>query len=288
MRTALDADYPLNMTFDFSALRDRETARMAARTPLDALFVSQSVQCRQGALRFSWGWENITAKTPPTSLLEQFIELQKDKDFVRFAARFGPLALRSTSADSEPSPELLRPQFGRRTTHTESLAAWRHHQARFHGLLAMAALARERRRGTYRDFGLAPPASVVAWMAADKDTKRVWAARLFRWTVHDMMQRCGVTPILDFGTNPRIVFQDNIASLGAGLSLFGALSVQLLSAASGSGFAVCSACGRAYVPERQPAHGRRRYCPPCRIDGAPIRDAKVAHRKRSWQKTTAG
>jgi hypothetical protein len=47
--------------------------------------------------------------------------------------------------------------------------------------------------------------------------------------------------------------------------LFGALVSDLMLAVAGSdGFAFCSACGLAYIPEQMPRRGQRRFCQECR------------------------
>ena len=67
---------------------------------------------------------------------------------------------------------------------------------------------------------------------------------------------------------------------GLGLSLSGALTVQLMTAMAGSGFALCSSCGEPFVPKRrQPAFGKRRYCPRCGRPAA-LRDAKATYRAK--------
>lgn len=62
---------------------------------------------------------------------------------------------------------------------------------------------------------------------------------------------------------------------------FQAIVLELVLAISNTnGLAVCSACPRSYIPERQPMAGRRNYCPSCRADGIPVRDAAREYRKR--------
>lgn len=64
-------------------------------------------------------------------------------------------------------------------------------------------------------------------------------------------------------------------------SVFGAVGLALsLAVSSVGGFAVCSECGRPYVPRRRPAAGRRRFCDPCRDVRAPQRAAEAAYRAR--------
>ena len=84
-----------------------------------------------------------------------------------------------------------------------------------------------------------------------------------------------VQPVLSWSTKkyPTIVFD--------GYGLFGALAVQLLAVVCGTGWAVCSACGKVYNPgSRRPNPNRRNYCPDCRASGTPQRDAMRDLRKR--------
>ena len=75
--------------------------------------------------------------------------------------------------------------------------------------------------------------------------------------------------------------------LAAIAATFGALIVQLMSAATGSALAICSACGTFFVPlRRRPAFGKRRYCRACGRTAA-LRDAKADYRARLRTKDVA-
>jgi hypothetical protein len=64
-------------------------------------------------------------------------------------------------------------------------------------------------------------------------------------------------------------------------NLFGLLSIQLmLAVAQKDGFAICSACHKSYIPEKQPPANRRRYCQNCRKNGVSRRDAQRDCRRR--------
>ena len=101
------------------------------------------------------------------------------------------------------------------------------------------------------------------------------------------VRHCGLRPALTFewhrnwkDSRIELVFQDARADLMSfGLSLFGALTVQLMSAATGSAIAICSACGHSFVPRRRPAFGKRRYCRACGRAAA-VRDAVTDFRTR--------
>jgi hypothetical protein len=68
-----------------------------------------------------------------------------------------------------------------------------------------------------------------------------------------------------------------------GIPLFGALAMQLTSALSSVGFALCGACGNSFQPERMPRAGETNYCPACRKKGKPARAAIERHNERLQQ-----
>jgi hypothetical protein len=63
--------------------------------------------------------------------------------------------------------------------------------------------------------------------------------------------------------------------------LIGALGLQLMQKISTTtGVANCSGCGRSFSPTRKPRAGNRTYCPSCRAEKVPQRDAARASRGR--------
>ncbi len=66
----------------------------------------------------------------------------------------------------------------------------------------------------------------------------------------------------------------------AGPGLFGVIATQITyAAAAADAMALCSQCGRAYVPKRRPREGERHYCPDCGTRAAK-RHAQAAWRAR--------
>ena len=97
-----------------------------------------------------------------------------------------------------------------------------------------------------------------------------------------LVQSCGVRPALVYrGDDVGLVFQDGIAQgLMGGLSLAGALTVQLMASVAGHGFATCSSCGNPFTPTaHQPSFGKRRFCKNCGKRAA-VAAAKTDYRKR--------
>jgi hypothetical protein len=253
------------------------------------MFRSVDVQLVRGKLRFSRRLKSVVGCTSrrygdvrnagaPSDLLEQFLKLRSDAQFLSFASLFGPLCLFPTRHGPRPMPYRMwsnsEPKF-----HDEDLGDWRELVGAFHTLLEMAALVRgaPRPKARPRDlFG----GNFQAWRSSPSREKRIWAPRLFEWRFQDFVAWCGLRPAIKMGRTPELVFQDSLATVEAraGLSLFGALTAQTMTAAFGQGIALCSACGGRFTPKRRPAFGRRRYCSKCRDAGAPLRDAKAAWR----------
>jgi hypothetical protein len=81
-----------------------------------------------------------------------------------------------------------------------------------------------------------------------------------------------VQPRIDLLREPRLRV--------GGWELFGMIALQLASAITAGGLTFCHECATAYVPERQPAAGRRNYCLECRERKIPERDAARDSRQR--------
>ncbi len=71
--------------------------------------------------------------------------------------------------------------------------------------------------------------------------------------------------------------------------LFGLLALQLADAISyRAGMAICDGCGEPYKPRQVPKAGRRRYCPTCRGNGIPKRDARRDYAARQREGKVGG
>lgn len=98
-------------------------------------------------------------------------------------------------------------------------------------------------------------------------SKRQYAARqVQRW-----IDLALVRPRVTWGTG------DVTVSL-SGAGLLGAVAMEILTATTGRGIAMCG-CGQWHVPS-QPRPDRRSYCELCRKQGVPSRDAARAYRLR--------
>jgi hypothetical protein len=249
-------------------------------------------------LHFDWRRDVSTLRVPPT-LLDQFVAVETDDGMLRFAKRFGPLGFANDGERVAPPP-----LFGQRGERKESLAWWFRWQAEFRTLLTLAALLREGNDphreifAQYEEWRVTVPARTLGNLVRKSSVLEKWSSLprrvrhragvdLLNLRTRTLIERCGLRPTVTFnptasGLSAAFYFQDATADgpTSIGLSLFGALTVQLLAAMTYGGFAICSGCGSVFVPRtRRPAFGRRRYCPRCGRRAA-VRDAKADHRRK--------
>ena len=295
----------------WAGLTDPETGQLRSSMPSDALWVAGRVEINGGNLCFDWR-APISHRRPPPTLLERFLRLRSDDAILSFAERFGPLAPRGlygAGQETDYGPPSSPDHWQK---HRESLRAWRQYQSQLNVLLALVAAVREKEspaketfaklhklgilpavdRRTVSELGKLPPI-LTEWESRSLANRLTTARLVFLQTIETYVLHCGLRPALTLewsrtGSRMELVFQDARADfIGAGLSLFGALTVQLMSAATGSALAICSACGSFFVPRRRrPAFGKRRYCRACGRTAA-LRDAKADYRARLRTKDTA-
>jgi len=274
----------------WEVLTDVDSATLGRPAIVDALPVPESVQVEGGDIVFDLS-SDIYGRAVPRELLDGFVSARTDAALIRFAKRFGPLALFENvdAKFAKPQPGKLA---GVYALHRESLWSWRSLQHQFALVLkltaafrsgeapSIAALAECEAMGLFRS-------GTVDGLHHENPKSRVDlglnAGLLY---TRALAESCGLRPALAvYGkSHVQLVFQDaiNVWPLmgGLGLSLGGALTVQLMAAIAGSGFVLCSSCGEPFVPKRrQPAFGRRRYCPECGRAAA-LRDAKATYRAK--------
>lgn len=292
----------------WAGLTDPETGELRSFMPSDVLLPADRVAIDGDYLRFHWLKKghlpaDFARRRPPQTLLERFLGLHSDKAILRFAERFGPLAPRGLygagieTGYGPPSDSTN----DRESLHRESLSVWRRHQSQLNALLTLVSRVRERESPAKETFaklhnlGILPavdrltlpdlrPLILTEWERCSPADRLTTARAVFLKTIETYVCHCGLRPALTLewsrtGSRMELVFQDARADFrGFGLSLFGALIVQLMSAATGSALAICSACGNFFVPRRRrPAFGKRRYCRMCGRAAA-MRDAKAEYR----------
>ena len=303
-------DYDVNMTTRsllWSGLTDPDSGELLSSTPSsDVMLPAGNVTIDGETLCFDWPskgrlLEDWRRRTPPPTLLERFVRLRSQEALLRFAEQFGPLMPRGLylpdveTAYGPPDTETGQ--------HREFVRVWREVQSLFERLLTLAAHVREQESPPKEFFVrlheshlLLPidrptppdlcPRILTEWEHCSSADRLNTAWRIFDHWLRWCIRECQLRPALTIersrmGPRIRPVFQDMRADFqGFGVSLFGALTAQLMSAAAGSGLAICSGCGNFFVPRRRrPAFGKRRYCPACGNHAA-LRDAAADYRRR--------
>ena len=277
------------MTSDIDALADPESAMLGRPGMPDGLPVPDETQVVAEHLVFDFG-SDIHGRDVPTDLLDRFVSAITDAGLVRFARRFGPLALFPEGEGDfvKPDPSRLA---GYYEEHRERLASWRKFQHQVRLVLGLAAAFHSEDVPSFEALrecealGLFRPGTVDAACHKGAASQRNLGINAALTCSRVLAEACGLRPALAlYGRSGiSLVFQDAIAVwpfAGLGLSLAGALTVQLMAAIAGSGFALCSSCGEPFVPKRRkPAFGKRRYCSRCGRAAA-VRDAKRDHRAK--------
>ena len=289
----------------FEGLKDPETGELWSFTPSDSLWVTRRVAMHRDELCFDWDAGPMSLKAPLT-LLERFLRIRSDEAFLNFARKFGPLAPRGLYGGDQATSS-------NSSEHREPLDLWRKRQREFNAVLALVASVREKQspqkttfaelhelgvlRGVFSQLAHSengePPPILQHWESISLADRLTTARHVFLRQIQVYVRHCGLRPALSLemnrlGVRFALVFQDARADfVGAGLSLLGALTVQLMSAATGSALAICSACNDFFVPRRRlPAFGKRRYCSRCGRAAA-VRDAKKDYRSRLRTKDAA-
>ena len=317
----LQYDFDMTRRNHWDALADVDTGRLDRVMMHDLLVKARRVELRGAALVFESPVGRHTLRRftrkgvieVPTvrvrrDLLEQFLSLSTDQSILRFARAYGSLRGFGATDDfvlrkQQRSFSLVVALAGldKRSRQMavgdefeEPLDVWRHCRDRFDALLALAAGWKEGAPGLLviervLSFGMdgireANLAKLNTPIARQKEA----ASMLSRWAQSES-RSIHLRPSLRFrrSTDPHqpieLVFTDHFSDYyGFGISLYGALVVQMLSAVTGSGFVTCSSCGSAFVPARRPTQDRRRYCRNCGRKAA-LRDAKAAQRQRERQ-----
>jgi hypothetical protein len=276
----------------WESLVDPDTGALVPALPLEELTVPAAVELRSGELWFTPAAGRPRVR-PPANLLEQFLTARTDAALIRFARRFGPLGTTKGG--------WLETQY---KGYRESLDVWRRYQWEFNHLLSIAAALREGSSietdpyTAFEDHGIPIPVQRFSllgdlgkpwpppWKTRTRIQRQVLASSLLLTRSAALVRLCELRPALkETRTDERrfdIVFQDG--PHGYGMSLRGALTTQVLAAVTASGFTLCSACGRVFVPKRrQPAFGKRRFCGSCGRAAA-LRAAKAAFRKRQRER----
>lgn len=157
-----------------------------------------------------------------------------------------------------------------RTRGPESLAGWREMSEAFAGLLGAARALEAGEPVTDQDqrgLGWFTPGNAPHLHVANA------TSQLIAWGVHLR------TAYRNGANRPHLFYA--ATSLADGLALQCAVAV----CRAESSF-ICDGCQNVFTPARQPRHGQRKFCNPCRADKVPLRFADRDRRAR--RRTTKG
>jgi hypothetical protein len=119
----------------------------------------------------------------------------------------------------------------------------------------------------------------VPWEMKSPKARQDETRRLIGQHVSSLVEMSGLQPRLVTDSKSPAGFDVLfVGSTAKGHSLLAVLTAQVLVATVGGGFALCTGCGRVFVlRQRQPSHGRGRYCADCRSRGGPQQRAKAKY-----------
>jgi hypothetical protein len=292
-----------------------DLAGLATVTPLgkSIVFGPRCEGTSRGKLLFLRS--KMRGRSADPSLLYDFLQLADatDEQICRFATKWGALGLCKHSLpiphdqrcivayegrksrrselwlsyrnDFRRSPDVDKP-----SPHSERLRDWREISSAFASIINIAAELAQGRFGREEDWIRAQITLARTEFPPTynpfKDFPRIGRSLLLARKVFSVIL---ITLIDNVRVCPIIAWHDQVSSFELILSamnvcssLFGILTVQLILAiGQKEGFAVCSNCGQAYIPERKPDPTRRNYCggPRCGLRAA-WRDAARERRRR--------
>ena len=248
--------------------------------------------------------------TPPADLLERFVGLGAEDDVVQFASEFGPLGVWADPEDpSVPVPigyarQRLSVLGVERFVgpHTESFSWWGTLIVQFNLLWSLTGWVGNRAQPPVDSdlamvsdligdapWELDPAASVLPdpreWRAASTTQRYMMAREYLHARVNQYVEWSGIRPVLaryGAGGDFEMVYRDaafTVTSGEGGLSLFGALILQLMQATLGEGGKRCASCGKQFQPDKSP---QEKFCSSaCRTKGASARTARWRQRKQA-------
>jgi hypothetical protein len=293
----------------WTELIDSDTGALAARVPLDSLLLPAVVTLEGSDLQFDWSRGLGAAPVAPSTLLDGFLQLSEgtDRAVASFAGRYGPLGIISDPTGFAPAARLVGRTIHERRIWREPVDQWRMCATELADLLGLVATIRAGSEMDQRSFESffqrdVPIQLTVGrlgdvltgkertlredWRSTSRKIRRESAVKFVQarlsWLAHGCSLRPALALSLPHGFDrASLTFQDGVADefFGIGVSLLGALTLQVLSTVTRRAITTCSECGRFYVPSRSPGEGRRRFCPTCGKK-ASLRQAAERYRKK--------
>lgn len=234
-----------------------------------------------------------------TGLLQNFLGLAgaPETEVIKYARKWGILDLAEDGLPCRSDAKRDVRSGNDEEYCLEPIALWYRFAGRLRSLVRIAGEINQGRPGGPDDWGVAAGYrfDVVAVMKAMQQSPgatRVKAALLdiarteLQTEVRYLIERCKVRPRFWWNKDAD---QWQIDLDAEGMSnLPGLLAIQLvITIANKEGYAMCSSCHTAYVPERKPDPTRRNYCGSCGIRAA-WRDASRERRRRKREERERG
>lgn len=247
--------------------------------------------------------------TPAKGILEEFVELAGAEEikYLEYASRWGLLDLckehfapTSHNYNCEPivpfrtvvlgtTGKAAKEHHEKLVSEGEPISAWRDY-ARFAGaILNIAARLHDGEMGRDEDWNTLhfDEAGFLGfdYPAKRRETKNSpdldFEKSLIAEGVNFWLESGGVRPKVSWKTSRPVITFECPKPYG---KLFANLAIQLMMAVSQiDSVAICSACGRSYMPRRRPKSNQRRYCAECKKVAK--RDASAAYRRRKSHAT---
>jgi hypothetical protein len=218
--------------------------------------------------RLFWDFKTLVESPVPTGLLERFIDLHEHPErLLRFARSCGVLGL------DWPDGESYSPKYHDEPWwYVDAVPRIMSASARLAALLRIIIRASEGKAAQPKDcelFALGPHDAPYRSVKRTRDFLQV--------AIADLLEAGKVT--LAPRWNREAASWEIRFTANATPNLLGCLAIEVAAALGNSdGFALCSHCGKAYLPERRPNPNRAHYCFDCRESSIPQILAKRRHR----------
>lgn len=219
-------------------------------------------------------------RKPGPDVLERFTRLADApvQEILAYARRWGVLALCEhglpVTHDHGCRPRGWRD--GAWYDGRDSVAVWRQFSRQARSILAIAARLHQRRVGSPADWQAVYSESgrQAPWWQQGMEVERLILARV----LNQWLTIAAVAPCIQWDSaGPKV----RLASGSGNATLFSVVATQLVFAVSRvDGVEMCSGCAAPFIPSRRPRPKQRRYCPPCRAAGVPLKHAQRDRRRR--------
>lgn len=278
-------------TLDLRAVTDEGV--LYTPMPLPELTRHELVEAASGGMRFQLRKTGRSRPVPP-SLLDAFVRRRTTRGLVGFARQWGPLGVYYNRQDKwlRPDPARLSKDSMGERLHSERIEWWHRYRALFASLLAAVATVDRRTTITaeevefIRNWQRNAPGKVRKGVYAPATTRR-WgpvsrpeAALASHWALERLREECGLHPTAALQPNAStgdIEWQFQFRDSSGGITLIGALTIQLMSVPMGGGFGICKECREPFQPTRD----SRKFCTKCQAVGAGKKQARGKSSRRS-------